>query len=101
MSLIKGVTKAETTFHGRGTAKPVHRRVLPHMKFDKSTGAVCPIFPKKLNRIMIGLEVDIVNYNHIKSSMLSAECKLDRLQFITPEKAQITLGVADTGATVF
>lgn len=55
------------------------------------------MLPKKLNRIMIGLEVDMVNYNHIKSSMLSAECKLDRLQFITPEKAQITLGVADTG----
>ena len=60
LSLIKGVTAAS-----KGKVKPgvpLSRRVLKHMRFDKSTGQFVPNNRKKQNRMKVTVRVDEKNF---------------------------------------
>ena len=92
MSLVKGVA-------AKGTAVD-SRRYLRHMRFDRATGRFMATEKRIKNRVTVGYELNVKNYE-----ILSEEANSNNEMTLIMGKLQFTRKVdkepiADTGATV-
>ena len=98
LSLIKGVTAAS-----KGKVKPgvpLSRRVLKHMRFDKSTGQFVPNNRKKQNRMKVTVKVDEKNFKVLHEMLNHASGDKVTKGIRVPDKRTHREAVGDTGATV-
>ena len=98
LSLIKGVIMQGEA--ARGTAKQEHSRVLKHMRFDKDSGHFVPTEKRKLNRVVVGYEVDHDNHRTLRKMLNTANGASEDMAQALPTMTVDRESVSDTGATV-
>ena len=98
LSLIKGVTAASKDKVKPGV--PSSRRVLKHMKYDKSTGQFIPNNRKKKNRVQVTVKVDEKNFRILHEMLNHASGDKVTKGIRVPDKRMHREAVGDTGATV-
>ena len=70
LSLIKGViVQGEAA---RGAANQRSRRVLKHMRYDKNSGHFVPTEKRKLNRMVVGYQVNQDNHRVLQEMLNNA-----------------------------
>jgi hypothetical protein len=98
LSRIKGMLWQGNA--AKGAVNQENRRVLKHMRFDKVSGNFVPTENRKMNRVVVGYEVDLANHRVLKEMLNHANGVSEDLALELPTMTVERESVADTGATV-
>ena len=98
LTLIKGIHVQGRA--ARGAVNQEHRMVLKHMRFDRASGHFVPTEKRKLNRVVVGYEVDNDNHRVLREMLDTANGVSKDMAQMLPTMTVDKESVADTGATV-
>ena len=98
LSRIKGMLWQGNA--AKGAVNQENRRVLKHMRFDKVSGNFVPTENRKMNRVVVGYEVDLANHRVLKEMLNHANGVSEDLALELPTMTMERESVADMGATV-